>query len=210
MFDMTRHHARQARWRWLAWRADPLYLLFERMYHCDPEPLPSVTPHPRQRGFLLSSFSCPDFARYRGREIAFFNARQVAVYWLPGARHSGGGYVANGEHHVTLAGHALHRPLRLTVHKDADDTQIRAVSVQAQRRDRVRGGFIAFAIIARELQCLVLQWLDYMHAHLGRLEHSPSLRALIEQARQLPDRALLNARAQALLDALAQRAGGRP
>lgn len=208
MFDMTRHHLRQARWRWLAWRADPLYLLVERMYHCDPEPLTTVTPHPTQRGFLLSSFSCADFARYRGREIAFFNARQVAVYWLPGALHSGGGFVANGEHCVTLAGHALRRPVRVSVHKGDDDTQIRAVSTQAHRRDRVQGGFIAFALITRELHCLALQWLEYLHAHVGRLERSPSLREVIEQARRLPGRALLNARAEALLGALAQRTGG--
>ena len=36
MFEMTRHHLRQVRYRWLSWRADPLYLLFERMYRCDP------------------------------------------------------------------------------------------------------------------------------------------------------------------------------
>ncbi|MCG8291809.1 hypothetical protein [Pseudomonas entomophila] len=206
MFEMTRHHLRQVRYRWLAWRADPLYLLFERMYRCDPAALPTVTPHPSQRGFLLSHFSCADFAQYRGREIAFFNQRQVAVYWLPGAAHSGGGHVIDGDYEVTVAGHAVRQPVRLQVRKEAQRTSIRAVTTDARRADRVQGGFIAFAIIARELRCLALQWLEQLPRRLEQGGVAEGWRQVLEQARQLPGESEVRRQAeQALLSA----GGGR-
>lgn len=209
MFDMTRHHLRQFRFRWLAWRADPLYLLFERMYRLDPEPLDTVTPHPGQRGFLLTQFSCPDFACYRGREIAFFNEHQVAVYWLPGATHSGGGFVPTGQYSVTVAGHALRRPLQLLVRKDDEQTRIHSVTLQSRSEKSVQGGFISFTIIARELRCLVLHWLERMLSRLDGIEDSGPLCELIECARRLPGQVHVNARADALMAAVVQKTGGR-
>lgn len=209
MFDMTRHHLRQFRFRWLAWRPDPLYLLFERMYQFDPGPLDTVTPHPGQRGFLLTQFSCPDFACYRGREIAFFNERQVAVYWLPGAAHSGGGFVPTGQYSVTVAGHALRRPLQLLVRKDDEQTRIRSVTLQSRSVKSVQGGFISFTIIARELRCLILHWLECMPSRLDSIKDSGPLLELIDCARQLPGQAPVKASADTLMAALAQQTGGR-
>lgn len=209
MFDMTRHHLRQFRFRWLAWRADPLYLLFERMYQLDPQPLDTVSPHPGQRGFLLTHFSCADFARYRGREIAFFNERQVAVYWLPGAAHSGGGYVPSGQYSVTVAGHALRRPLQLLVHKDDEQTRIHAVTLQSRGLKSVQGGFISFAIITRELHCLMLLWLERMQWRLDDIDDCGPLRDLLDCARQLPGQTQMKASADALMTALVHRTGGR-
>ncbi|WP_449432237.1 hypothetical protein [Pseudomonas putida] len=199
MLEMTRHHLRQLRYRWLSWRADPLYLLVERMYYCNPGAMPTVTPHPAQRGFLLAQFSCADFAQYCGREIAFFNQRQVAVYWLPGATHSGGGHVADGDYEVTVGGHALRRPLRLQVHKAASRTCIRAVATDASRAKRVQGGFIAFAIIARELHCLALQWLEHVPRQLEQGSPAQGWRQVLEQASQLPRHSEVRQRAERLL-----------
>ncbi|QXH58659.1 hypothetical protein [Pseudomonas maumuensis] len=199
MFEMTRHHLRQVRYRWLSWRADPLYLLFERMYRCDPGALPTVTPHPSQRGFLLTQFICADFVQYRGREIAFFNPRQVAVYWLPGAAHSGGGHVADGDYEVTVAGHAVRRPVRLQVRKEAQHTSIRAVASGARHADRVQGGFIAFAIIARELRCLTLQWLEQLPRRLAQGTVGQDWRQVLEQATQLVGERAVQRQAERLL-----------
>lgn len=209
MFEMTRHHLRQLRYRWLSWRDEPLYLLLERMYQCDPQPLANVTPHPQQRGFLLTNFSCPDFARYRGREIAFFNPRQVAVYWLPGAQHSGGGYVASGDYSVTVGGHALRRAVQLQVSKDDEHTRIHSVTVPPRRSSSVQGGFISFTIIARELRHLALHWLEQMPTRLEHVEDLAQLHELLGDARQLPGQVLLNVKAEALLAAVQARQGGR-
>lgn len=210
MFEMTRHHLRQVRYRWLSWRAEPLYLLLERMYHCNPEPLSTVTPHPGQRGFLLTNFTCPDFAQYRGREIAFFNERQVAVYWLPGAQHSAGGFVPSGDYSVTVAGHALRRPVQLQVRKDDQRTEIRTVELPSGKIKSVQGGFISFSIIARELRCLALHWLEHMHSRLDRVEDPARLRELVAYAESIPGQNQLHLKAHALLAALQARQGGRP
>ncbi|KTT03114.1 hypothetical protein SB14R_18135 [Pseudomonas oryzihabitans] len=205
MFEMTRHHLRQVRYRWLSWRAEPLYLLFEGIYHCDPSALPMITPHPTQRGFLLTEFSCEDFAQYRGREIAFFNQRQVAVYWLPGAAHSGGGHVADGDYEVTIAGHAVHRPVRVQVRKETKRTSIRSVISETRRDDRVQGGFIAFAIIARELRCLILLWLEQLPSRLVHWDDNQGLRQILEQATQLAGESEVRRKAMRLLQAGAVR-----
>lgn len=208
MFEMTRHHLRQLRYRWLSWRAEPLYLLLERMYQCDPTPLANVTPHPQQRGFLLTNFSCPDFARYRGREIAFFNQRQVAVYWLPGAQHSGGGHVPSGDYNVTVDGHALRRAVQLQVSKDDEQTRICSVTVPQRRSRSVQGGFISFAIITRELHYLALHWLEQMPARLEDVEDVAQLHEVLGYAQRLPGQVQLNVKVKALLAAVQARQGG--
>lgn len=205
MFEMTKHRVRQVAYRWLAFSDDPLYLLFEKMYACDPRPLGSVTPHPGQRGFLLTNFICPDFARYRGREIAFFDSRHVAVYWMPGAVHSGGGYVKPGSYAVTVGGYAVKRPVELRIVKDDANTVIESIAL---KRGAVRadGGFISFKVIARELQCLARQWLAHVHAQFDSVQDSKQLRDVIAAARALTDHVDLGAQAELLQRRLNARA----
>lgn len=198
MFEITKHRLRQIRYRWFQFSEDPLYLLFEKMYQYDPRPLHTVTPHPGERGFLLTHFICPDFARYRGREITFFNARHVAVYWLPGAAHSGGGYVQTGTYSVTVGGHAVKRPVELRVSKNDDATLIHSAVLQTRAAKPVQGGFISFKIIAKELQCLAQQWFTELNQQLDAVRDTPQLRDIIQAARGIAGYAELNAQADLL------------
>ncbi|PMS23067.1 hypothetical protein C0Z18_02280 [Trinickia dabaoshanensis] len=176
---------RQAGYQWLAFADEPLYLLFEKMYRYDPRPFPNVTPHPTEPGFLLADFTHPQLAPYRGREIAFFNARHAVVYWLPGAGHSGTGYAIDGMHTVTMGGHALMRPLRLCVVKEAGRTAIRSVAPQLQPSRSMPGCRIAFRILGAELHELALRWLTAVSDRPGRLPGDGAFRDVLAAARAL-------------------------
>ena len=198
MFAFVHSKIRQAGYRWLTFSDEPLYLLFEKMYQYDPRPLRTVMPHPMERGFLVANFTHPDFIRYRGREIAFFNARHVAVYWLPGALPSGGGYVKSGIYSVMMGGHAMRQPVRLNVAKDNENTVIRSVSLQTQPVRSMDGCRVSFSIIAKELHCLAEQWLTRMHEQFDTLQDDAALREVIAAARKLPGLADLDRLAASL------------
>lgn len=185
MLAFVRGKIRQAGYRWLKFSDEPLYLLFEKMYQCDPHSLRTVTPHPTERGFLVADFTHPRFIRYRGREIAFVNARHAAVYWLPGASHGGGGYVKSGVHAVTMGGHAMRPPVRLGVVKDDDNTEIRSVSLEKQSARSMDGCRISFQIIATELHCLARRWLARTHEQLDAVQDDASVREVIAAAQAL-------------------------
>ncbi len=188
MFDYLVSKIRQAGFRWLALRDQPLFLLIEQMHRRDPRLLPSMVPHPGARGFVLSDFSHPRLAAYRGRELAFFDARHAAVYWLPGAAPRGGGHVETGTHVVTIGAHALRRPLRLGVTRTAEHTRIHEIAVQASPARSLPGCRIAFGILGAELHCLALQWLRAMRDRAGPLPDDRAFRDVLKAARALSDR----------------------
>ncbi|AEA65556.1 hypothetical protein [Burkholderia gladioli] len=198
MFTYLLAKLRQAGYRWLAFSDRPLYLLFEKMYRYDPRPLPGVVPDPDGLGFLVSDFTHPRLAPYRGLEIAFFNARHAVVYWLPGAAPSGAGRVPAGTHTVTMGGHALSRPLRLSVSKDARHTRIRSVVPQTSRTRSMPGCRIDFRILEAELHCLARHWLNTLHERAGGPGADEALREVLAAARALTGFDDLVALAQAL------------
>ncbi|UVS82797.1 hypothetical protein EFP18_00520 (plasmid) [Burkholderia glumae] len=189
---------RQTGYRWLAFSDRPLYLLFEKMYRYDPRPLTGVVPDPDGFGFLVSDFSHPRLAPYQGLEIAFFTARHAVVYWLPGASPGGTGRVAAGTHTVTMGGHALPRPLRLSVNKDAHHTRIYSVAPQTSRARSMPGCRIDFRIIEAELHCLALRWLNALRGRAAGQGADAALREVLAAARALAGFDDLAALAQAL------------
>ncbi|CEE92071.1 hypothetical protein XNA1_2640002 [Xenorhabdus nematophila str. Anatoliense] len=188
MFKLTKHRLRQIGYRYLAFSEDPLYLVFEKMYQCDPRPLNNVIPHPAERGFLLTNFICPDFAPYRGKEVTFFNSRHAVVYWLPGAEHSGGGYVTPGIYSVIVGGYAVKQSVELCIVKNDENTVIQSAILQTRSVCSMEGGFISFKMIAKELQCLALQWLTQLHDQYDQLNNTydnKQLREVISAVQEL-------------------------
>ncbi|MCD6025805.1 MAG: hypothetical protein K0R08_324 [Solimicrobium sp.] len=185
MVEMAKHRLRQLGYRWLAFSENPLFLLFEKMYQYNPEHFPDVVPHPDERGFLLTNFICPEFACYRGREIVFFNARHVSVYWIPGAEHSAGGYVMPGNYSVTVGGYAIRRPVELLIVKDDENTIISSTKLQMQSGTSLEGGLISFGVIAKELHCLAQKWFSLLHGQTEMVHDTQQLRNVIKAAQTL-------------------------
>lgn len=189
MFELTKHRVRQITYRWFQFSESSTYLLFEELYQYNSEPFSWVIPHPSQRGFLLTNFICPDFKEYKGREISFFDSKYVCVYWIPGAEHSAGGYVKTGTYDVKVAGYALKKPLKLKVSKNDQETLIQSVSLEVSKDEQaLKGGFIAFSVIEKELECLILLWLEKVAINISNnknLTFDSKLKELLEHAQAL-------------------------
>ncbi len=183
MLELLKHRLRQISYRYLTFNCDAFYRVFDLMYHNDKDPLPWVHYLPDEKGYLLTHFLCKDFKAYCGREVAFFNRNQLTVYWLPGAEHSAGGYVKDGQYQVTIADFALHRPIHLTVEKKPDLTEIKNIDVLPyETNTRLEGGFVTYQAIRKEIVCLIIHWLDRNY-HLS--SNSTTFQLILNESHRL-------------------------
>src|ERR1700749_4664995 len=98
MIEMIKHKIRQFYYAYFHFRQSSLYCLFKKIYDKDLEAHQDIIYDEVNQGFFMVNFINPKLLVYSGREIAFFNAHQVYVFWLPGAQHSGQGEVKNGSY----------------------------------------------------------------------------------------------------------------
>ena len=187
-----KHNFRQIYYRWCKWKASPFYTAFSKMYALENTFWPTVHRHPNMTHFILSDFTMPIYKPYSGREIAVFNGQQIAVYWLPGAQHSGGGYVESGEHYVKLHRHTLKKPLYIAVTKSDQATSINDLSLSpTQTYFSSDGGFVPYQAINQELTSLMIQWLNRIEKnweHYSKNTHfSKTIQTIIDLCLQLPD-----------------------
>lgn len=172
MFELTKHRVRQINYRWFSFKESVIYRAFESLYQYEPEIFSWIVPNPVQPGFLLTNFICPAFELYRGKEIAFFDSRRVCVFWLPGATHSGGGYVYSGNYEILIKGYSLKHNLKIKISKNTNDTIINSIMPINRAKKTLKGGFISFSVIEMEIKSLILYWLSIIN---GRIDtHSLS------------------------------------
>lgn len=191
----VKHICRQIYYRFCKWQTDPVYTVFSKMYALDNTPWPTVHRHPNKKHFILADFIMPLYKDYSGREIAVFNGQQVAVYWMPGASHSAGGYVKPGEHFVKLNHFTLKKPIYLAIRKTDEKTSIDSISLSPTTTYfSSNGGFIPYSAIIRELTALMIQWLNVIETnwehYCKKSNFSKNIHIILNLCSQLPDKGI--------------------
>lgn len=128
--------------------------------------------------FLILDFHHPSMVKYRGLEVVLIDGREVAYYWLPGARAGGAGYVPPGVYQISVR--ALSgREYRINLRKNhlgrciLNDAAMIPLDQQTGRHPRLAPHWLEPSRFADEMKTSItrgMEWLyqSYRHAPAQR------------------------------------------
>lgn len=195
MFDHLKHKARQLYYRFWRFSNNSYYTLFHEMYQYNKSLFSWIIPHPSQNGYFITSFLCPDHAKYQGREIVYFDNKRLAVFWLPGADHSAQGFVKSGTYNCLLDKFSVKRSVNMTIEKTDNSTDITHIALQKKQAHnnqiRLDGGYVKYSAIELELSFLITQWFSNNCTIKNNFaQDRTKLNKIIQLASQVPNKAI--------------------
>jgi hypothetical protein len=157
MFEIFKHNLRQYYYEYFKLPACKFFYVFEKIYFLAPDIWDNLTYDEQNKGFIITDFIDSSLKDYSGREVAFFNASRVYVFWLPGAQHSGQGHVKNGNYQVVLNCNAMKEPVLLNVNKTCEGVKLDGLtSIKALPYSALPGGYVIYSAITREIKSRIL------------------------------------------------------
>lgn len=159
MFKIVSHKFRQFYYGLIPLYCSKVFFVFKKLFSMSDAHWEDVVYSKENNGFVISNFKCSELAAYSGKEIAFFNHKQVYVFWLPGASHSGQGKVENGLYKVHLACSAMQYPITVSVFKNDGNTVIKDYSLSddsLSKADCLAGGYVLYRAIEKEIKLRVV------------------------------------------------------
>jgi hypothetical protein len=161
MNEIIKHKLRQFYYEYLFLPKCEYYYIFKKIYELSDDFWEDVIYDEKNTGFIITDFINPHLKKYSGREVAFFNESKVHVFWLPGAAHSGQGYVENASYEVILKCGAMKEKVLLSVIKNNSKVIIQGNSYElnAIKQPVLDGGYVFYNAIKSEIKSRILDCL---------------------------------------------------
>ncbi len=184
MITYIQHKLRQFTYHYKTFPENPYFKVFDIMYQLDPSPWPNIIKLNEDDAYIHASFLAPESQTFYGREIAYFSAYKLSIFWLPGATHSGQGNGKQGNYPVRIEGASLKKAIIAHIDKNSQSTTITRAhyaTKQDQAIQQLSGGFVIYKAIEVELKALIIHWLKHSK-HVDQ----PSGATILASAAKLP------------------------
>ncbi len=161
MIEAISDALKQVLYRYWRFKDNAYFNILEQIYRKDNELLPNFIGVPDAGGYLIPNFSNPSLKSYQGKEIAFINSYQFAIYWLSGVSARAMGDAADGQYHFVLSQLNLKIPITLTLDKLDNYINITSINTKetVSKATHLKGCFLPYAFIEAELKHLLNQHL---------------------------------------------------
>ncbi len=137
------------------WKDHPLFIEFENLFHRDSTVWPWIQKL-GGRDYLTTEFLHPKLKIYQGHEIAQFNNRCLACYWLPGAKSAAQGRVANGSYSIKIKQLSNCKCINLIV--DKNEVAIGCKISHQQALKFLYANLLNYHLILSEIDMLIQYW----------------------------------------------------
>ena len=165
MIEAISDALKQVLYRHWHYKDNAYFDILEQIYQQDNSLLPNFIAVPDAEGYLIPNFSNPSLKSYQGKEVAFINSYQFAIFWLPGVSARATGDAVDGHYHFTLSQLNLKSPITLALDKKDNHINISSLSTRETASDAtpLKGCFLPYAFIETELKYLIKQHLTRYH-----------------------------------------------